>query len=534
MTRNSALKTSLLVFLLTIFPTGCYSLPPGSSTPAPLHSGSNLALYSTTPPQPTSPPTSSPSPSPTRTQLFPTATRTPARQPSSTIPEPSLYYAQSGDSLPVVVKHFGISPADITSPDLLSGQGLLTPGQVLQLPPGYPALTPSERLLPDSELVFSPSAAEFDVAAYLEKTNGFLKTHREYLKSTGWTSAADILTRIAFENSINPRILLSLLEYNCHCVLGPLDQDVSIDFLLGNTDFRRKGLYRQLGWAASRLSIGYYGWRGGTLGEFSTPAGRSVHPPGDSNAASVAIQYFFAFYPQPQAYTQGVDPQSGLSAVHASLFGDPWERAATVEPLFPAGLVQPGFILPFEPGRLWSFTSGPHSVWETEGAQAALDFAPATYASGCIQTDAWAVALADGTVVRTEYGAVIQDLDAPDGTPADRLEQTGWVILYMHIESRDQVAAGTHLKAGDRIGHPSCEGGRATGTHLHLARKYNGEWVLAVGALPFDLEGWIAYPGDEPYQGTLQRRGQVVIAHPYGSFETKIIRPTLTPTANGN
>jgi hypothetical protein len=58
--------------------------------------------------------------------------------------------------------------------------------------------------------------------------------------------------------------------------------------------------------------------------------------------------------------------------------------------------------------------------------------------------------------------------------------------------------------------------------------------VLAVGALPFDLEGWIAYPGDEPYQGTLQRRGQVVIAHPYGSFETKIIRPTLTPTSHGD
>jgi hypothetical protein len=31
------------------------------------------------------------------------------------------------------------------------------------------------------------------------------------------------------------------------------------------------------------------------------------------------------------------------------------------------------------------------------------------------------------------------------------------VVLYMHIESRDRVEPGTFLRAGERVGHPSCE-----------------------------------------------------------------------------
>jgi murein DD-endopeptidase MepM/ murein hydrolase activator NlpD len=560
MTRNSLFITSLLLVLATAVLSNCQVQPtiikPVSITPSQTvsyhldtillaqsqqpnlatvsgNSSSNRMVISDTPTQPALISTSSPSASPDH-QTHPTpASGSVTHLPATPTQSFTIYYAQSGDDLKVVAQHFGVDPGEITSPDPLPREGLLTPGQVLLLPARFSGYKPAIRLLPDSEVVYSPSAADFDVAAYLNHTNGFLKTHREYLKSTGWTTAANILTRIALENSINPRLLLALLEYHCHCVLGQPDKDVQIDFLLGNTDFRRKGLYRQLSWAASRLSAGYYGWRGGTLGEFTTPTGLVIRPAADLNAGSVAVLYFYAFYKDNRILSQAQDIEIGLPAVHTRMFGDPWQRAASVEPLFPAGSAQPPLILPFEPGRLWSFTSGPHTVWENEGAQAALDFAPATYASGCIQSDAWVVAVGDGLVVRSEFGAVIQDLDVTASAPADGLEQTGWVILYMHIESRDRVAPGTRLKAGDRIGHPSCEGGRATGTHVHMARKFNGEWVLAVGAMPFDLEGWVVFAGEKPYEGVLKRGNQTVIAHPYGSFETKIIRPTLTPTPGG-
>jgi hypothetical protein len=68
------------------------------------------------------------------------------------------------------------------------------------------------------------------------------------------------------------------------------------------------------------------------------------------------------------------------------------------------------------------------------------------------------------------------------------------------------------VEQGDRIGHPSCEGGFATGTHVHIARKYNGEWILAAGVVPFNLGGWVAGAGQGEYLGTLTRDGRVVEA----------------------
>jgi hypothetical protein len=226
---------------------------------------------------------------------------------------------------------------------------------------------PCPLLFPDSEVVYSPSAAGFDVVAYLSQTGGYLSTYREYLRSTGRTSAADILARVALENSINPRLLLSLLQYQCGCVLGQPNETVNLDYLLGETDFRHKGLYRQLSWASSALSAGYYGWKSGALREIHFSDEIVMRPALHLNAGSVALQVFFSRLYSDRRWAQAVNPHQGLPALHASLFGDPWTRASTIEPVLPPGLAQPVLALPFQPGRMWSFISGPHTVWEKEG-----------------------------------------------------------------------------------------------------------------------------------------------------------------------
>jgi hypothetical protein len=40
---------------------------------------------------------------------------------------------------------------------------------------------------------------------------------------------------------------------------------------------------------------------------------------------------------------------------------------------------------------------------------------------------------------------------------------------------------------------------------LHLARKYNGEWIPADGAVPFNLNGWISSGTGKEYDGYLKR-----------------------------
>ena len=52
----------------------------------------------------------------------------------------------------------------------------------------------------------------------------------------------------------------------------------------------------------------------------------------------------------------------------------------------------------------------------------------------------------------------------------------------------------------------------ANGTHLHLARKYNGEWIAADGRLPFNLDGWVSSGDGIEYDGFLERGTQKVEA----------------------
>ena len=80
----------------------------------------------------------------------------------------------------------------------------------------------------------------------------------------------------------------------------------------------------------------------------------------------------------------------------------------------------------------------------------------------------------------------------------------------MHVYNEGRVEAGTYLQRGQPIGHPSCEGGFADATHLHFARRYNGEWIPAgSGPIPMVLSGWVAKEDIMPYEGTLIRDDEI-------------------------
>jgi hypothetical protein len=125
---------------------------------------------------------------------------------------------------------------------------------------------------------------------------------------------------------------------------------------------------------------------------------------------------------------------------------------------------------------------------------------------GCATSAQWVTAVANGFIVRASDGAVMEDLDG------DGYEQTGWDVLYMHMAAQDRVEGGTYVYTGDRIGHPSCEGGIANAAHLHLARKYNGEWISADGSFPFVIGGWTSSGTGTEYDGYLKRGTSTLVA----------------------
>lgn len=438
--------------------------------------------------------------------------------PNTTPLPPILYYTQAGDTLPAVAVRFGVGQEEITSNEVFDVTGLLPAGKLLIIPDRLDATGPADAVLPDSEVVYSPSALDFDIEAFVQAAGGYMAGYREYL-ADGWNTAGRVIQKVGIENSINPRLLLALVEYQAGWVYGQPQNLAVTDYPMGFINKDKKGLYKQLSWAVQQLSIGYYGWRQGLYTNITFNNDTQMRLAPTINAGTAAIEFLFSRQYHPDVWNGVIFGNESFPVLYERMYGNPWLRAQTVEPLLPVNLNQPDLQLPFLPGRVWSYTGGPHGAWGADGAWAALDFAPSSTESGCVKSDDWVTASATGLVVRSGNGVVVIDLDG------DGYEQTGWALLYLHIRSDGRVPLGAWVEQGQMIGHPSCEGGAATGTHVHFARKYNGEWVLAGGPMPFILDGWVAQAGLKPYEGKLVKDGDVVTACTCSSAETRIFRP---------
>ncbi len=427
------------------------------------------------------------------------------------------YRTRAGDTLPALAGRFGVNIIEIRGTENLSPDGLLPVGQELRFPNpgGLPCC--EALLLPDAEIPNSPVSAGFDLQQTVQTGGGYLSRYAEEVDGE-WLSGAEIIRRIALDTSTNPRLLLAVLEYRSGWWSGEPAGAADNPFPIGFKNPAYQGLHKELTLTARMLTVGFYGWRAGSLTRITFGNGQTRQLDATLNAGTAALQNLFAYLSPTEAGWQAqLKGDNSFTAFYARQFGDPWARAADIELLF-FGLAQPDLALPFLPGKLWSLTGGPHITWGTGTPWGALDFAPAGERSGCYISPSFTTAAAAGVVVRAERGQVLLDLDG-DGD-----ERTGWVLLYMHIAGQDRAAVGTRLNADDPLGHPSCEGGRVTGTHMHIARKYNGEWLGVDGPLPFVLSGWQAVKGAKPYLGGLILADQYVTAKSDGSHKSVIQR----------
>ena len=431
---------------------------------------------------------------------------------------PIVYYAQSGDSIGVLAIRFGVEAQEITSASALPEEGFIPVGQLLLIPNRLKQTSSNLKLFPDSEVVNSPSSVDFDIAAYVEQAGGYLSTYKEQVYAHGEMSGAAILEKVSKEFAIHPRLLLTLIEHQSGWVYGPKPADEFSQWHPLGIKMDAAGLHHQLVKAAGLIESGYYGWREGTLVTTDFQDGWRLRLAAELNCGTVGLMQFFSTLYRFEDWSNTLYGEDGFIATYSRMFGDPWVIAQEHEPIFTPDVLQPELILPFEPGVVWAYTVGPHAAWGAADVRAALDFSPPTAESGCHTNWNWVTAAAAGLVVRSEEGVVVVDLDG------DGYEQTGWNIIYLHIATTNRVPVGTWLEAGDRIGHPSCEGGKSTGTHLHIARKYNGEWVPAEGPLAFVMSGWKTKSGSEFLQGWLVKGEEVRQASIYGIVASHISR----------
>ena len=422
----------------------------------------------------------------------PNPTPTSSTPVSTTIIE--TYTVRNGDTLGAISQRYNISIEDLMRLNGLANANSLKIGQVLKISMEVPREAPGNFLLPDSEVVYGPAYATFDVTAFAARYNGYLTTYREKVDGELLTGP-QIIQLVAERFSVGPRVLLSLLEYQGGWVTKTALTQTQTTYPMGLIDSIRQGLFFQASWAANHLNEGYYGKITGRLGAYKFKDRSRARLAQNVNPGTAAVQNVLS-------YTAGWDDwqnqigASGVLATYRTLFGDP--AALAVEPLVPPGLKQPLLRLPWNDGERWYYTGGPHSGWGDLDSWSAVDFSPSDTPGSCIPSRLWIVAAAPGKVLRVEHGRVMQSLSNSD------FQGSGWTLMYMHMATAGRVAAGTPVNIGDRIGHPSCEGGDAEASHVHFGRLYNGEWIGAE-MLPMVLSGWTVNAADQAYEGTMTR-----------------------------
>ncbi len=424
------------------------------------------------------------------------------------------YVAQDGDTIPALAARFNTSAAEILQ------QNSFIPNQTTTMPPGMPMKIPiyftpfwgsPYQIIPDRLFVNGPAQIDFNIEEFIASHSGWLKDYHVYAFG-GWRSGAELIAQISRSYSVSPRLILALLEYQAAALSNPVPPENVDTYLLGYVSTLDENLYYQLILLVDNLNDGYYRWRDASKLTIELQNGKEERFDPWQNAATVALHTYFAQILPADDYQKAVSA-NGFAATYKALFGDPWQ---STEMLIPGSLNQPDLLLPFTPDKTWSYSGGPHPVWGVKQPWAAIDFAPPSEEGGCVPSAEWVTAVADGVIARTETGVAILDLDG-DGD-----ERTGWNILYLHLSREEMVPLGRKVKAGDVLGHPSCERGDATGTHIHIGRKFNGEWINSYGALPFNLEGWIVTSAGTPYLGELTRHAKVVEACDCGDATSNI------------
>ncbi|MBN2086604.1 MAG: LysM peptidoglycan-binding domain-containing protein [Anaerolineales bacterium] len=442
----------------------------------------------------------------------------PTLDPTRPFSEPTLgpgtYVVQEGDTIGSIADRFGVTEEAIIELNGLTDPNTLEVGQTLRIPvPESETPGPNFKIIPDSELVYGPAANGFDAAEFLKGKRSYLLSYSEVVEGRE-RSGPEIVQYVAERYSVNPRILLAVLEYAAGWIQNPQPPEWKITYPF-IAEAGRENFYRQLAWAADQLNQGYYDWKEAGYDYWILADGSMIRIGPGINAGTAGVQYLMA-----RMYGQGewqrAVGEGGVFSAFQAMFGYPF--LWSLEPVVPAGLVQPMLILPFEEGVVWYFTGGPHGGWASGSAWSALDFAPSDIDHGCVPSEAWVVASIGGLIVRSDEGAVVLDLDF-DGN-----EHTGWTILYMHIETRDRIPVGRKVGLADRLGHPSCEGGYSNGTHVHIARRFNGEWIAADGPIPFVLSGWVASGANREYDGYLTKGDETIEACDCGDEENDLWR----------
>jgi len=356
-----------------------------------------------------------------------------------------------------------------------------------------------QSLLSDNQFVWGPNVGDFNIEAFLNKQGSPLASYAMSIES--W----------ARYYSINPRVVLALLESNfeliskfdssanpdtVHQLIEQTSADLSLAFYqhMYKLGSRRKG--RAPLFAQSSQSFKF---EDGTLAELTWS-------PSSASYALAAVESKGRLQ-NPRLNSQALGGIGNFEAAFGYFFPDtdPLDTSNNLEP----ETTPPDdyFQLPFPLGATWTF-SGVHS-WSGGDAypdRSSLDFSTpwSNYPDAPYKNT---VAAAPGDAVIHEPNPAITDI--PCWVEIDH--GGGWSTHYYHLVNLGSSGAVGPMSSNQLvggIGTETCNGGWASGPHVHFSLFYNGA--------PYDLEGlklsgWTIHAGPSGentyFSGSFERDG---------------------------
>ena len=81
-------------------------------------------------------------------------------------------------------------------------------------------------------MVFSPTSTDFSISDFINASGGYLSTYNEMVDDE-LLSGTEIVQRVTYDTSTNPRLLLAILEYRSGWVRGQPFNEESVRYPIG-------------------------------------------------------------------------------------------------------------------------------------------------------------------------------------------------------------------------------------------------------------------------------------------------------------
>lgn len=335
-------------------------------------------------------------------------------------------------------------------------------------------------VLSDGQFVYGPNVEGFDLDAYLEQSAPHLLPYR------------DSLFFYSLYPSINPKVLLTLIEVQSGLVLTPPQHPSAYETALG---LSTSGPDLQLEMLTKRLTSAYY-WHlhNVTLTnisvEITSSEGVGWQLPPELNAATYALLDAFAPNMTSNELATFIDKEAprGFYQTYRHLFpDDPLDDSNQIDvyTLPPPDLLQ----FPFPVGESWRF-NGVHNWSGYQGSDmSSIDFIDGSPKWGDNTDNMWVVAAAAGTV--TKRASCWASIDHGDG----------WETYYYHLENIQQSSGSVNrnqrlANVANTEAEALCPGGDSTGPHVHFSLRRNGAYFALNGV---HLSGREVHSGQSPY-----------------------------------